>query len=366
MPGKIVKPLSILSAAALLMAPLVATADPVADFYSGKQLQLIVRAAPGGNYDVYTRFLGRYITKYIPGNPTVLVVNMPGGGGLKALGYVASVAPKDGTVMTMVTQSFPMEQALGSNKALEKIVDLRTLNWIGNMSEANQVIYTSPSSHTHTLADAKKQQTIIGATGIGATSTQLIALYNNALGTKFKIIYGYPGSADIGLAMERGELEGRNTSSPPAVIAAAGGPSSPRAQFHFLLQTGIRKLVDYQNVPLLTDLATNDDDRAAFDFISKASAVSRPFAAAGGIPPERVTALRKAFADTLKDPELLAEADKQEMEISLTTGEELQKIVADMLTASPKVLDHIRALIKIKEGSAEKAKGVKGTSDGGE
>jgi tripartite-type tricarboxylate transporter receptor subunit TctC len=364
--SKLLKSIQAASAATtLLMMPLAAAADPVADFYNGKQLQFIVRAAPGGNYDVYTRFLARYFAKHMPGNPTILTVNMPGGGGLKALGYVASVAPKDGTVMTMVTQSFPMEQALGSNKALEKIVDLRTLNWIGNMSEANQVIYTAPASNTHTLEGAKKQQTIIGATGIGATSTQLIALYNNALGTKFKIIYGYPGSAEIGLAMERGELEGRNTSSPPAVIAAAGGPSSPRAQFHFLLQTGIRKLADYQNVPLLTDIAANAQDRAAFDFISKASSVSRPFASATGIPAERVAALRKAFADTLRDPELIADAGKQEMEISLTTGEDLQKIVADMLTESPRVLDHIRDLIKIKEGSAEKAKGVKDT-DGGE
>jgi tripartite-type tricarboxylate transporter receptor subunit TctC len=355
--GRIGKQLSIVSATVMLAMP--AVADPVADFYSGKQLQFVVRAAPGGNYDVYTRFLARYITKHIPGNPTILPVNMPGGGGLKALGFVASVAPKDGTVMTMVTQSFPMEQALGSNKALEKIADLRTLNWIGNMSEANQVIYTSPTSSTKTLEDAKKRETIVGATGIGATSTQLIALYNNALGTKFKIIYGYPGSAEIGLAMERGELEGRNTSSPPAVIAAAGGPSSPRAQFHFLLQTGIRKLADYPNVPLLTDLAANPDDRAAFDFISKASSVSRPFAMAAGVPPDRVAVLRKAFADTLKDPELLADADKQEMEISLTNGEELQKIVADMLTESPKVLDRIRGLIAIRAGSAEKAKGVK-------
>jgi tripartite-type tricarboxylate transporter receptor subunit TctC len=341
--------------AAIMTLPTAAIADPIADFYAGKQVRIIIRAQSGGQYDSYSRLLGRYIVRYLPGKVTVLPVNMPGGGGLKALGYVANVAPKDGTVFTMVTQSVPMEQALGTNKALE--VDLRTLNWIGNMSEQNQVLYTAPSSATHTLADAKRRETVIGATGLGATSTQLIGLYNNALGAKFKIIYGYPGSPDIGLAIERGELEGRNTSSPATVIAAAGGPSSPAAQFHFLIQTGMRKLDDYPNVPLLRDLATNDIDRAAFDFISKASGVSRPFAAAGGIPTERVAALRRAFADTLKDPDLLADARRQDMDINLTTGEELQKIIGDMINAPKPVLDRVRTLIEVH--SAEAAKGVK-------
>ena len=344
-----------LIAAAVMILPTVAIADPIADFYTGKQLRIIIRAQTGGQYDSYSRLLGRYIVRYLPGKPTVLPVNMPGGGGLKALGYVAAVAPKDGTVFTMVTQSVPMEQALGTNKALE--VDLRTLNWIGNMSEQNQVLYTAPISETRTLADAKKRETVIGATGLGATSTQLIGLYNNALGTKFKIIYGYPGSPDIGLAIERGELEGRNTSSPATVINAAGGPSAPSAQFHFLIQTGMRKLDDYPNVPLLRDLATNDADRAAFDFISKASAISRPFAAAGGIPAERVAALRRAFNETLKDPELLADAQKQDMDIALTTGEELQKIMNEMINAPKPVLDRVRTLIEVH--SAEAAKGVK-------
>jgi len=344
-----------LIAAAVMAFPVVAAADPIADFYNGKQLRLIIRASTGGQYDTYTRLLGRYIVRYIPGNPTALPVNMPGGGGLKALGYVANVAPKDGTVFTMVTQSAPMEQALGTNKALN--VDLRTLNWIGNMSEQNQVLYTAPTSETRTLEDAKRRVTPIGATGIGATSTQLVALYNNAIGTKFKIIYGYPGSPDIGLAIERGELEGRNTSSPATVIAAAGGPSSPSAQFHFLIQTGMRKLDDYPNVPLLRDLATNDADRAAFDFISKASALSRPFAAAAGVPTERVAALRSAFAKALQDPELIADAQRQDMEINLTTGEELQKTIAGMIDAPPAVLNRVRTLIEVH--SAEAAKGAK-------
>src|SRR6266852_4441720 len=134
-------------AVAALAAP--AIAEPVADFYRGKQIKIYIRAAPGGNYDTYSRLLGRPSARFIPGNPSVLPINMPGGGGLVALNYVANVAPRDGTVLTMITQSFPMDQALGVQKNLK--VDLRTLNWIGNMSETNEFFYTAKSSPTKTL-----------------------------------------------------------------------------------------------------------------------------------------------------------------------------------------------------------------------
>jgi tripartite-type tricarboxylate transporter receptor subunit TctC len=339
-------------AAAALLWPVASDADPIADFYSGKQLRIVVRAAPGGSYDTYSRFLGRHIVRFIPGNPVAVPINMPGGSGLKALGYVENVAPKDGTVFTMVSQSFPMDQALHLNKALD--IDLRKLNWIGNMSEQNQVLYTAPISPTRTLEDAKKRETIVGATSINATSTQLIALYNNALGTKFKIIYGYPGGAEIALAVERGELEGRNSTTPPTPFANSGDKSS---EFHFIIQTGLKKHPAYPDVPLLTDLAGNADERAAFDLISKASAVSRPFAAASGVPKERVDVLRKAFEESMNDPQFLEEAKRQDLEIALTTGEELQKIIADIISASPATLERMKTLMVVH--SAEAAKGIK-------
>ena len=148
-PSFVLRPLSSGAAAALLLGLLAqpaAAADPVADFYRGKQIKLYIRAAPGGNYDIYSRLLGRHIGRFIPGNPSVLPINMPGGGGLVALNYVANVAPRDGTVLTMITQSFPMDQTLGLDRNLK--VDLRTLNWIGNMSETNEFFYTAKSSPT--------------------------------------------------------------------------------------------------------------------------------------------------------------------------------------------------------------------------
>ena len=147
----------------------------------------------GRNYDVYSRILSRHITPSFR-NPMVVPVNMPGGGGLVALNFVANAAPKDGTVLSMITQTFPMDQALGLEKNLK--VDMRTLNWIGNMSNTNEFLFTAKSSPTRTLDDARRRETIVAATGLGSIMTQLAAVYNNTLGTKFKVIYGYPSGPD--------------------------------------------------------------------------------------------------------------------------------------------------------------------------
>lgn len=345
--------ISLAGCAAVLVASMTVpawAADDVAAFYSGKQLKLIVRAAPGGSYDVYSRLLGRHIVNHIPGNPSAIPVHMPGGGGIKAFNYVANVAPKDGTVLTMVTQSFPMEQALGTNKNLG--ADLRELNWIGNMSDSNQVVVTWNSAATKTLEDAKRRETVIGATGVGSTSSQLTAFYNYTLGTKFKIIYGYPSSPEIALAMERGEVEGRSTSTPQIYLTPGGG-----SQVNFLIQTGTKKLADFPQVPLLLDLARNPEERAVFGFISKASSIARPIAAAGGIPAERVQALRRAFDAMFSDPAFIKEANGQGMEVSLTKGEDLQRFVADMISAPPAILETVRVAIQVK--SAEALPGAK-------
>lgn len=326
-------------------------ANSVAEFYTGRQLKVVIRAATGGSYDTYSRLLARYLVKHLPGNPTMVPVNMPGGGGLKALEYVAKVAPKDGTVITMVSQPFPMDQALGLNKALD--TDLRALNWIGNMSEQTQILYTSPSSPTRSLEDARRRETVIGATGIGATSTQLMALYNNALGTNFKIIYGYPGGAEIALAVERGELEGRSTTSPPPPFKM---PDGTTAELNFLIQTGLKKHPAYPNVPLLNDLARSQEEREVFELMSKASSVSRPFAVAAGVPEERVDALRRSFEAAMNDAEFIAEAERLGLEISLTNGADLQKIVKDIISAPRPILDRLRVLMVVQSAEAVNGK----------
>ena len=186
-----------------------ALADPVADFYKGKQIRFIVRTSAGGDYDQYTRLIARFIGKYIPGNPAIVVVNMPGGGGITAANYMAQVAPRDGTVIGIVSQGLAVDQALGASPGSK--ADLREFNWIANVVYSNQILVVWHTSPTKTLEDAKNRVTTIGTTGAGSASVQFPAFYNNVLGTKFKIVFGYPGGQVINLAMERGEVEGRGT-----------------------------------------------------------------------------------------------------------------------------------------------------------
>jgi tripartite-type tricarboxylate transporter receptor subunit TctC len=329
-----------------------AAAEPVADFYRGKQIKIYVRAAPGGNYDIYSRLLGRHIVRFLPGNPTVLPINMPGGGGLVALNYVANVAPRDGTVLTMITQSFPMDQALGLDKNLK--VDLRSLNWIGNMSETNEFFYTAKSSPTKTLEDARQRETPVAATGAGSIMTQLAAVYNNMLGTRFKVIYGYPSGPDMTLAVERGEVEGRSTSNPQVL---GGSKAEVAAKYNFLIQAGLRRFPDYEEVPLLRELATGAEQQAVFDFISKAVVVARPIVTNAGVPAERVAALRRAFDAAMADPLLLDEARRENLDIGTRSGEELQGMVAGMLATPPAILAQVAQAIQIK--SAEAARSAK-------
>src|SRR5947209_10399181 len=162
--------IGIVSLSSLCASP--TRADPVEDFYRGKQIRVVIRAAPGGNYDLYSRLLIRHMVRFIPGRPAGLPVNMPGGSGLTALSYVADVHPKDGTVLTMVTQSFPLEQALSLNDKLK--TDLRSLNWIGNMSSVSNFLLTSAKSATRTLEDAKRRDTVIGVPSTADASAWLV------------------------------------------------------------------------------------------------------------------------------------------------------------------------------------------------
>jgi tripartite-type tricarboxylate transporter receptor subunit TctC len=320
-------------------------ADAVEDFYKGKQIRVVIRAAPGGNYDLYSRLLIRHMVRFIPGHPAGLAVNMPGGSGLTALNYVADVHPKDGTVLTMVTQTFPLEQALSLNDKLK--VDMRRLNWIGNMSDASNFLLTSRASPTRSIADAKQRETIIGVPSIADASAWLTLVTNGTLRTRFKLIPGYNSGPDMNLAMERGEIDGRGTSNPKAMFSGGSetGPDG-RPLFNFLLQWGLKKNQDYADVPLLSELATSTEQKVIFDFVCQVASLARPVATNADVPPERVAALRRAFDTTVKDPEFLAEAQRQGMEISAMTGEELQQLVATIVNAPPAVVEQVRQAVK--------------------
>ena len=330
-----------LAAASILLAATAAVADPVADFYRGKQIRFVIRAAPGGNYDLYMRLLAHYMVRYLPGTPEAIPVNMPGGGGLTALNYTINVAPHDGTVLTMVTSTAPMDQVLGNIKASN--IDLRSLQWIGNMSDENYFMVTSRESGIRTLEDAKKGDVRLAAAGAGDTQQTLIAICNSLLGTRFKSILGYRTGAEINLAVERREADGRSTTNLPALYATRPDGA---AAFHALLQAGLEKSSDFPDVPLLRDLSHNPDQKVVFDFFSRAVSPGRPVATNSQVPADRVAALRQAFDRALKDPQLLEEAKRQKLDISPWPGQKLQEVVAGILNTPSADIHRIQQAIK--------------------
>jgi tripartite-type tricarboxylate transporter receptor subunit TctC len=330
--------------AALAPAISPAAADPVADFYHGKTITMAVGTSPGGDYDLRMRMVGRHIGKHIPGNPTVIATNMPGAGQMLVANWLANVAPKDGTVMVALSQNMAVNQATGASGVK---YDVRQFNWIGNTTDTPNVINAWHTSGIKTIQDVMQRELVVGATGTASGSYLYPYALNQLVGTKFKIVTGYPGGNDVNLAMERGEVGGRGSNS-----WASWKSTRPlwlaEKKIIILVQVGVKRNPELADIPTMQDLAKNDMDRQVLTFISVDSAISRPLVTNAGVPRERVEALRRAFDATMKDPEFLAEADKSKTDISPMTGEEAQKIAESTIATSPDVLARANALIEGK------------------
>ncbi len=343
-------------AALAIFAPGLAVADTVADFYKGKSIRFLIRTPPGGDYDSYSRLFARHMWRHVPGQPQMVPQQMTGGGGIVAANFMGNIGPKDGTVISIISQGLPVDQALGLNDSLK--VDLRTFNWIGNIVDANQLLVVWHTSPTKSLEDARKRSTTIGSTGAGSISVQLPAFYNNVLGTRFKIIVGYAGGQAVDLAMESGEVEGRGTN--PLSGYKASKPHYLRDNLiNPLIQVGLKKEPELPNVPLLLEQQVPDEDKPLLEFMSLAVAVGRPLATSPGVPAERVAALRKAFWDTIKDPEFIAEANKTNSEIRPVAGEELAKHIATLIGAPQRVKDRMKVVLEPRSSDTQSAKGAK-------
>jgi tripartite-type tricarboxylate transporter receptor subunit TctC len=301
-------------------------------FYAGKVISLSTFTPPGGSYDTYLRLLAQHMGKHIPGAPNFVVLNQPGAGGIEALNYAGLSAPKDGTFMTLVGVG------MFTNESLQGIsgVSLKQFNWIGNFTSETNVILTSPTSQTKTLADAEKHSVLLGSIGAGSIDAQLPSAANYLLGTQFKVLYGYQGSSEVLLAMERGEVEGRlnGWSSLKAELGL-----DRLAKMNVLLQIGEKKNVDLPNTPLLNDSVTaGSEKRAVANFITQSLAMSRPLAAPPEVPPERVAILRRAFDATMSDPDFLADAKKAGYDIDPTRGEDVQSLVQEFFATPDAVV----------------------------
>lgn len=324
----------------LVASACVAQADPVADFYRGKQLRLIVGSAVGGGYDLYARVLARELGKHIPGEPSIVVQNLPGAAGMVVINQMYNQGPHDGTVIGGALNGIPTAPLLQSGAKF----DPAKLNWLGSLAREAYVAYvwhTSPVSHIRDLAT---KELLVGATTAGTTMVDYPLLMNDLLGYKFKVVRGYQGPPQINLAIERGEVQG-NGGLGYAVVKSLTQQWLEEKKIKILVQYNFEGVPELKGVPLVTDLAVNDEQRQAMRLVFARAEYSRPFLVSQDVPKERVAALRRAFDATAKDPAFLAEAQKLQLDISPMSGETMQAMVEDLAKTSPDVIARVKAAL---------------------
>jgi len=304
-----------------------ARADEVADFYRGKTVNMLIGVGVGGEYDIQARLVARHIGKHIPGNPTVVPQNMTGAGGLRMINFLYGVAAKDGTYIGMIANAFPALQTAGVAGVQ---FDAGKLQWLGTIAPVVETIATWHSTGIKTIDDVRTRETVIGASARGAITFFYPALMNELIGTRFKIVTGYTGGNQINLAMERGEVEARNNTW--SSWKATKPTWLKDKLITVIIQAGPR--APDLDAPSVESMARNPQDRQLIELVMSGTQLGRPFAT-NAAPPERVAALRAAFAATMKDPEFLAEAQKLSFEVDPVLGDKMQSIVVKIL-ATPK------------------------------
>lgn len=323
--------------AALISATAASAQTPEA-FYKGKSIDLIIGYPPAGSNDVYARALARHIGKHIPGKPNVIPRNMPGAGSLLAVNQVFNISPKDGTVMGIGAPTLALDEKLGTQGVRFKTAEL---NWVGRVDSLINMVFMWKTSKVQSVEDALKTEALLSGTGAGSTVSIYPTAMNNVLGTKFKLVMGYKGSSEAQLAVERGEVEGHSTAWTALKV---GHPDwIKNKDVKVIVQFTNKKHPEMPDIPTVVELAKTDQQKAILSAIVSAAEVGTSFFTTPNTPADRVEALRRAFDETMKDPEFLAEAAKLQLSVNPIPGEELQKLVASVSNLSPDLLEKVRA-----------------------
>ena len=341
----ILRALGVLVVLAVLSIPGMAQAQ---DFFRGKIITLVVGYGPGGGYDGYARLLARHIGRHIPGEPTIIVKNMPGAGSLKALNFVYGAGARDGTTMVTFGPEVAFEPLRGGRGVQ---FDPLKLNWLGSMNKQVSIAVMTAKSGVDSIDKARHKVLNVGASGSGSQSNLNPHVYNAFLGTRFKVITGFTGTKEITLAMERGELDGiAGWSWDSLKLERPDWAHSDK--YHIILQVSDKRHRELQSVPNIYDLVKNEDDKRVLEVIFAHQILGRPFALPPGVPSERVALLRKAFDLTLADKGLIKDAAKRRVELDYVSGAEVEAHVKHIF-AMPKALIEKAAIAieKAKSGS---------------
>lgn len=334
----------------LIMATCVAAqADSVADFYKGKVVNLVVGYGSGGGYDVYGRLVATHLGKYIPGNPTVVIQNMPGAGSLRAVNYLYNTAPKDGTVLATFARDMPLLGLMGNNPNAR--FDPRKFTWLGSSSSYGNDAYlliTRRDAKVKSIADARRPggpPLVLGGTAEGATGNDISTVLREALSLNIRIIVGYPDSNALFLAADRKETDGRFVGL-SAVSSSHPEWLRPDSGMQVLLQFArVTRHPQFPDVPTARELAENDRARALIELAELPYRLSRPFAAPPGLPADRAKALQQAFLAVHQDPEYLDEAAKLKVDVSPIGGDEVLRAIEGIAGAPPDLLEYMKKLL---------------------
>ena len=328
-------------AAALSFMPLKAQSQSVADFYRGKSIQLMISYSAGGGYDIQARMLARYMTKYVPGNPTIVPVNYPGAAGLRLANHLYNAASKDGTVFGSLARNASTAPLLGS-KGIS--FDPRRYTWIGSVSDEVSVCASWHTSKVKTFKDLMTAPFVAGAPGNISDAATYTKMIKNIFDAKIKLVSGYPGTNEITIAMERGEVDGLcgwvlgniNASHPDWI---------PNSKINILMQLSMKRSPSLPNVPLILDLARNEKEKQIFALMFSRQQMAWPFAAPPDVPADRAAALREAFDATMKDPGFIAESKKQSISVDPMKGVEMDALIKQLYATPPDVIAAAQASI---------------------
>ena len=326
-------------AAMLALAPAL-RAEPIADFYRGKTMKIIIGYGPGGGYDLYGRLAAEFLGRHIPGNPAIVPENMPGGGSLKAVLYLYQVAPQDGTYLGSVSQQLAANAVTDEKNKM----DVARLHYLGRFTSNIDVGVALPQAGIKSFEDARKRQIVVGAEN-GSMSLIYAQALNTYGGAKLKIVKGYNGSADIQLAAERGEVDVNGSYSLPAVLVSH--PDWVRDGTAVILyQNALKRFPQIPQVPTLTELMLTDEGRTVARVVAGMAEIGRSILTAPGVPEDRLAALRTAFQEMLKDPDFLAACTKRNLMLDPASGQDMDAINQDTMNLPKPIVEALRTLLK--------------------
>jgi tripartite-type tricarboxylate transporter receptor subunit TctC len=318
------------------------TADPLASFYAGRAVNLVIGFSPGGGYDAYARVLARHLGKHIPGHPKIIVKNMPGAGGTIAANYVFNVSPKDGSEIGLFAGNVAIDPLLGGAPVK---YDARKFGWLGSPYSDTSLCISWHTSPFRTVLDTLQNEMVTGA--FGNAGTDFPTALNNVVGTKMKLVKGYPGSNAVKLALERGEVQGGCGFAYDSLRATSPDWLKEK-KVHLLVQIALRKDPRLPDVPFVMDLAKSEEDRQILQLIFGWLHVSRPIAAPPDVPADRLAAMRRAFNETMRDPEFRADAEKIDIDLDPLPGEEIERFLDELYRTPKSVIERAATLLERK------------------